>query len=316
MLRRIGIFVYPDFQLLDATGPICVFEIAGNFADNGAYEVVVVSLAGGLVASSSGVSISSHSSAEIGWLDTLIIAGGQGSRAITQCPETLAFVRDQAKAARRICSVCSGAYPLAGAGLLDGRAAATHWRHADDLARHFPGVRVEPDAIFVQDGTIWTSAGISSGIDLALALVADDYGEAVAKQVAQEMVVYYRRPGGQSQFSALLELQSEEDRFSALLQWIRVNLTARLTYEVLAREAAMSPRNFARAFTRSVGLTPAKAVERIRLEVAREKVEHSEMPIEHIACATGFNDPERMRRAFVRAFGQPPQAMRRIAKSN
>lgn len=315
MLRRIGILVYPDFQILDATGPICAFEIAGNFAENGAYEVVVLSLAGGLVTSSSGVSVSSVALAEVGHLDTLVIVGGQGSRAIIRCLDTLAFVRDREKTARRICSVCSGAYPLAAAGLLDGRAAATHWRHAGDLARRFPALRVEPDAIFVQDGAIWTSAGISSGIDLTLALVADDFGERVAKQVAQEMVVYYRRPGGQSQFSALLELQSEESRFSELLQWIRVNLAGPLTNEVLARQAAMSPRNFARSFTRSVGLTPAKAVERLRLEVARERVEHSEMPVEQIASETGFNDPERMRRAFVRAFGQPPQAIRRIARN-
>lgn len=207
--------------------------------------------------------------------------------------------------------MCSGAFALAAAGLLEGRRAATHWRRAEELARLFPRIAVEPDAIHVRDGEVWTSAGITAGIDLALALIAEDLGEAAAKRVAQEMVVYYRRPGGQSQFSALAELGGEATSFSRLLDWMRAHLTEPLTVERLAAEAAMSPRNFSRAFTRAVGVSPAKAVERLRLDVARERVEASWEPIEQIAKSTGLHDPERMRRAFLRAFGQPPQAMRR-----
>ena len=182
------------------------------------------------------------------------------------------------------------------------------------MQRLFPAIRIEADRIHVRDGRIWTSAGISAGIDLALALVAEDLGDAVAKHVAQQMVVYYRRPGGQSQFSALAELGSDATPFAPLLDYMRAHLSERLTVERLAAYMAMSPRNFARAFTREIGISPARAVERLRLEVARERVESSREPIEQIAVSTGFHDPERMRRAFVRNFGQPPQAMRRVCR--
>lgn len=313
MIKRIGFLLYPDFQILDATGPIAAFEIAGRMA-GGSYELATLSTGGGLVRSSSNVVLVSTVTDNTSALDTLIIVGGEGSRQAMHCPLTQALVRAQAGSVRRICSVCSGAYLLAAAGLLDGRRATTHWRRAEDLARLFPRIAVEPDAIHVRDGHVWTSAGITAGIDLALALIAEDLGEAIARRVAQEMVVYYRRPGGQSQFSALLDMGGGESRFSDLLGWMRGHLGERLTIEVLAREAAMSPRHFTRAFTRSIGMSPARAVERLRLEAARERVEHSAEPIEAIAATTGFIDPERMRRAFLRAFGQPPQAMRRIAR--
>lgn len=183
---------------------------------------------------------------------------------------------------------------------------------AEQLQRLFPAVRVEADRVHICDGAIWTSAGISAGIDLALALIAEDLGEPVARRVAQEMVVYYRRPGGQSQFSALAELGGDATTFSPLFDWMRSHLSERLTVEQLAEHMAMSPRNFSRAFVRVVGISPAKAVERLRLEAARERVENSREPIEKIAASTGFCDPERMRRAFVRHFGQPPQAIRRV----
>ena len=184
------------------------------------------------------------------------------------------------------------------------------------MARLYPQVRVEPDCIFVRDGTVWTSAGITAGIDLALALVAEDLGEAVAKRTAQQLVVYHRRPGGQSQFSALLEADRPDSRFSPLLAWARERLNERLSVERLAERAAMSPRHFARAFAADTGMTPAKAVERLRLEAAREEIESSVAPIERVAAHTGFGDPERMRRAFLRAFGQPPQALRRTARAS
>ena len=216
---------------------------------------------------------------------------------------------------RRIASVCSGAFLLAAAGLLDGRRATTHWSRSQQFARRFPNVRLEPDRIFVRDGAIWTSAGITAGIDLALAMIAEDLGEAIARRTAQQLVVYRRRPGGQSQFSALLEMERPDGRFGALLGWARERLAEPLCVERLAERAAMSPRNFARAFAAETGVTPARAVERLRVEAARERVEADGGPIDAIAGETGFGDPERMRRAFLRAFGQPPQALRRAARA-
>jgi transcriptional regulator GlxA family with amidase domain len=198
--------------------------------------------------------------------------------------------------------------------LLDGRRATTHWARAAEFTRAYPQIRVEPDRIFIRDGAIWTSAGVTAGIDLALALVAEDLGEAVSKRAAQQLVVYHRRPGGQSQFSALLEADRPDSRFSPLLTWARERLGERLSVKKLADRAAMSPRHFARAFTAETGMTPAKAIERLRLEAARERVESGTEPIEQVAMHTGFSDPERMRRAFLRAFGQPPQSLRRAAK--
>lgn len=310
MTKNIGIFLYEDFQLLDACGPITAFEIAGRVKPN-AYRLTIMSIPGGAVRSSSGASIDSVPASAVAPIDTLIVSGGNGSRDAMQCPENVAFFRDRASNVRRLCSVCSGAFLLAAAGLLDGRHVTTHWRRAKQLQDLFPNVRVDIDRIHIRDGKIWTSAGISAGIDLALALIADDLGETVARQVAREMVVYYRRPGGQSQFSALADLGGDATAFSSLFDWMRSHLAERLTVEQLAEFMAMSPRNFSRAFSSVVGTSPAKAVERLRLEAARERVESSREPIEQIATTTGFRDPERMRRAFLRNFGQPPQAIRR-----
>jgi transcriptional regulator GlxA family with amidase domain len=314
MPRTIGLLIFPRFQLLDAAGPIAVFEAAGREAPRPAYRLKVMAPAPGSVASSSGVQMMAEPLIAQAF-DTLIVAGGWGTREASVCAETLAYVRAVARRARRTASVCSGAFVLAAAGLLDGRRATTHWARAAEFARAYPRVRVEPDRIFIRDGNVWTSAGISAGIDLALALVAEDLGEAVAKRAAQQLVVYHRRPGGQSQFSALLESDRPDSRFSPLLAWARERLRERLSVERLAERAAMSPRHFARAFAADTGTTPAKAVERLRLEAAREEVESGAGPIEQIAAATGFGDPERMRRAFLRAFGQPPQALRRAIRS-
>jgi transcriptional regulator GlxA family with amidase domain len=312
-MRTIGILIFPDFQLLDAAGPIAVFDTAARECNPPCYPLRVIAHAAGLVTSSSGAQLYAQPFSDVP-LDTLIVAGGSGSREASACPETLAFIRAAAPRARRIASVCSGAFILAAVGLLDGRRATTHWGRAAELARAHPRVQVEPDRIFTRDGSVWTSAGVTAGIDLALALVADDLGEGVAKRAAQQLVVYYRRPGGQSQFSALLEAHRPGSRFSPVLGWARERLGERLSVERLADHAAMSPRHFARAFTAETGTTPAKAIERLRLEAARERVESSAEPIEQIAMHAGFRDPERMRRAFLRAFGQPPQALRRTAK--
>jgi transcriptional regulator GlxA family with amidase domain len=313
MTRLIGVLIYPDFQLLDATGPIATFEAATRFAPD-AYGIRLLAATPGQVASSSGVALQagplSHTP-----LDTLVVVGGNGSLAAAQSAETLAWLKRGARYARRAASVCDGAYLLAEAGLLNGRRATTHWEVSVDFARRYPQVRLEADRIFVNDGKIWTSAGITAGIDLALALVGEDLGEEVARRTAQKLVVYHRRPGGQSQFSALLEMDRQRGRFANLLEWIRSRLGECLTVERLADRAAMSTRHFARAFTAEIGVTPAKAVERLRVEAARERVESSADPIDRIASGVGFGDQERMRRAFIRAFGQPPQAFRRAART-
>ncbi|HEY2662227.1 MAG TPA: GlxA family transcriptional regulator [Caulobacteraceae bacterium] len=314
MTRAIGFLIFPDFQLLDAAGPLSTFEIAGRFGA-GAYALTVLASKAGAVASSSGATMNAVALVDAPPLDTLVIAGGDGTRGAATDPVVIAFVQATAAHARRVASVCSGTYVLAEAGLLEGRRATTHWSRAADIARRYPKIRLEPDRIFIRDGDIWTSAGITAGIDLSLALVAEDLGEAIAQRTAQQLVVYRRRPGGQSQFSALLEMERPEGRFGPLLAWARERLDQSLNVEQLAEQAAMSPRNFARRFAEETGLTPARAVERLRVEIARERVEASPEPIDQIAIHAGFGDPERMRRAFVRAFGQPPQALRRAARA-
>jgi transcriptional regulator GlxA family with amidase domain len=313
MTRTIVVLIFTDFQLLDAAGPIAVFDTAARECAMPPYRLRVMGEPAGPVTSSSGAQLMAEPLSDDP-VDTLIVAGGRGTREASASPKTLAFIRAASGRARRIASVCTGAFILAEAGLLDDRRATTHWNHAAELARLYPQIRVVPDRIFIRDRTIWTSAGVTAGIDLALALVADDLGEQIAKRAAQQLVVYYRRPGGQSQFSALLEADRPGSRFSPVLAWVRERLVERLPVDRLANRAAMSTRNFARAFAAETGMTPAKAVERLRLEAAREQVESSAEPIESIAAYTGFRDPERMRRAFIRAFGQPPQALRRTAK--
>jgi transcriptional regulator GlxA family with amidase domain len=313
-LRRIAFLIFPDIQLLDAAGPIAAFEIAGRYVP-GTYELAVVAPDPGLVRSTSGAALAAERLDPTEALDTLIVAGGDGTRAASNDDALLAAVRQAAANARRVASVCSGAFILAAAGLLNDRRATTHWSRTADFTRRFPAVRLEPDRIFVKDGKVWTSAGITAGVDLSLAMIAEDLGEDVAKRTAQQLVVYRRRPGGQSQFSALLELERPDARFAGLLGWARERLGEPLSVEQLADRAAMSPRHFARAFAAETGVTPAKAVERLRVEAARERIEAGPDPIDRIAETVGFGDAERMRRAFLRAFGQPPQALRRAARA-
>jgi len=310
----IGVLIFPDFQLLDAAGPISVFEIAGRYAGV-AMPIRVLAEAPGGVRSTSGVEMLARGLRSSAALSTLIVAGGDGVRAAARSATILAFVRAAAKRGVRIASVCSGTYVLAEAGLLDGRRATTHWSRTRHFLAAYPKVKLESDKIFVRDGDIWSSAGISAGIDLALAMVAEDFDENVSRQTARQLVLYSRRSGGQSQFSSLLELKSPAGRFGPLLTWARENLDARLTVEHLAERAGMSSRHFTRAFVAETGTTPFKAVERLRLEVARQQVQSSSEAIERVAQTTGFRDPERMRRAFIRAFGQPPQSLRRAARA-
>ena len=311
----IGILIFPDFQILDAAGPISVFEIAGRFAGHAAPAIRLLAATPGPVRSSSGVEMLARGWRPSGAITTLIVAGGEGVRHAAKCEKTLSFVRAMAKRGVRVASVCSGAYILAEAGLLDGRRATTHWQRTRHFISAYPKVKLEADRIFVRDGEIWTSAGISAGIDLALAIAAEDFGDEVAQNTARQLVLYNRRSGGQSQFSQLLELKAPTGRFASLLTWAREHLDAPLTVEDLAEQAGMSSRHFTRAFITETGTTPSKAIERLRIEVARTRVQSSSEAIERVAQSTGFRDPERMRRAFIRAFGQPPQSLRRAARA-
>ena len=313
--RSIGVLIFEDFQLLDAAGPIGAFEMPMRGVKPPPYTLEVIAPVAGPVRSSSGTVWMADAMPRQPKYDTVIIAGGWGTRNAMLDPKVQDFVRAAVKTARRVCSVCSGAYILAQAGVLDGKRCTTHWGRTPDFQKRYPAVKLEADCIYTHDGKVWTSAGITAGIDLALALIADDLGEEASRRTAQELVVYHRRPGGQSQFSALLDIERVEGRFTPLLAWIRERLDEELSVEALAGQAAMSPRNFSRAFLAETGVTPAKAVERMRLESAREQVEHSADPIDVVARRVGFGDPERMRRAFVRAFGQPPQALRRLARA-
>lgn len=312
MTRAVVFVVFDDFQLLDLAGPMTVFEIASRFVP-GAYAVTTRAAQSGVVLASSGLFVVAEPAASDD-CDTLVVVGGNGTRSAVTASTTLALVQRLARPARRVTSVCSGSLVLAAAGLLDGRTATTHWRRAGDLAR-YPQVTVAPDRIFVRDGKFWTSAGITAGIDLALALVADDLGDAVAARVAKEMVVPFRRAGGQSQFSTLADLPIASDRIGTALAFARAHLAEALSVERLAAAANMSPRQFARAFRVATGTTPAKAIEQLRVEAARAAIEAGNSPIDAIAAAAGFGDAERMRRSFVRVMGQPPQALRRSAKA-
>ncbi|MBP0113935.1 GlxA family transcriptional regulator [Bradyrhizobium vignae] len=310
----IGILIFPDFQLLDAAGPISAFEIAARCIGKPPL-IRVLAAKPGLVRSSSGVEMMARDFKSANAIRTLVVAGGTGVADAARCEVTRAFVQRLAKRGMRVASVCSGAYVLAEAGLLDGRRATTHWGRTREFVARYPRIKFEPDRIFTRDGNVWTSAGISAGIDLALAMITEDHGEEIAQQTARQLVLYHRRSGGQSQFSSLLELKTPNGRFGTLLSWARENLDAPLSVEDLADRAGMSARHFARAFAAETGTTPSKAVERLRLEVARERVQSSREAIERVAETTGFRDPERMRRAFIRAFGQPPQALRRAARA-
>lgn len=313
MPRTIGFLVFPDFQILDLTGPLAVFELADREAGGGAYRLSVLSLSNGMVASSAGVEVATAPLAEARF-DTLVIAGGQGTRRASSDLSLLGALTAAAASCRRVASVCTGAFLLAAAGLLDGRRATTHWAAAAALQRVGRGVRVEPDRIFVRDGPVWTSAGVTAGIDLALALVEEDLGSAVSRAVAQDLVVYHRRPGGQTQFSALLALDAPSDRIRRTLAYAREHLAEPLGVERLAAVACLSPRQFGRAFRMETGQTPAKAIERLRAEAARPRIEDGREPIEQIARSVGFTDAERLRRTCLRLFGQPPQALRRVAR--
>ncbi len=306
-MLKIGFVVNPGFQIMSLAA-MSVFEFANIAAGDPAYDVQLLSERGGPVANSLGFAMQTRPFGSQSF-DTLVIAGGTGIDPIT--PGVAAFLRRAAKRTRRIAAICTGAFALAEAGLLDHRRATTHWMYAREFALRFPAVKLDEDRIFIADGPMWTSAGMSAGLDLALALVEADRGDEVARQIARALVMYHRRAGGQSQFSTLLEIAPKSDRIQRALSHAKQNLKSALSVEELAGAAALSPRQFSRLFHAETGRTPAKAVENLRVEAARLMMEDGRHPIEVIATETGFADRERMRRAFLRAFGQPPQAIRR-----
>jgi transcriptional regulator GlxA family with amidase domain len=243
-------------------------------------------------------------------LDTLLVAGGEGAEAAAENPVLVDWVRARARQARRVASVCTGAFLLAAAGMLDGRRAATHWMYCAKLAERFPLVRVEPDPIFVCDGSVWTSAGVTAGIDLALALVEEDLGRSVALAVARYLVVFLKRPGSQAQFSAALALQAADDEFGALHHWINGHLADDLSLAVLADHTGMSERSFSRHYSEATGQTPARAIERLRVEAARRLLSESRLPVKRIAQRCGLGSEETMRRSFLRLLAVTPQDYR------
>ena len=315
---RVAIVAYEGVSLLDLSGPLEALSVASTHPNHvGAsliYKCSVHSVHGGLVMTADGVGIATEplSGLDGHTIDTLIVPGACDVDDVRRDRKLIDWVRDRALDCRRVCSVCVGAFLLAEAGLLNGRRVVTHWMHCGLLASSYPGITVEPDAIYVRDGSIWSSAGVTTGIDLTLALIEEDCGRTVAMHVARVLVVYLRRMGGQSQYSALLaaQVESTSDAFTELERWIAENLTADLRVERLAERAGMSPRNFARRYTETRKRTPARAVEAVRVDAARRALEETSDRIEEIARRCGFSDEEHMRGAFVRHVGIAPRAYR------
>jgi transcriptional regulator GlxA family with amidase domain len=301
--------------LLDVTGPVQVFasanDLVGMRGEARPYELRVVSQGGQDVTATAGLALAAGPLTRAGQvLDTLLVAGGEGVEAAAENPVLVDWVRQRATEARRVASVCTGAFLLAAAGVLDGRRAATHWMYANKLAQRYPAVRVEPDPIFVRDGPVWTSAGVTAGIDLALALVEEDLGRAVALAVARYLVVFLKRPGGQAQFSAALALQAADEKFGALHTWIGGHLADDLSLSVLAEQAGMSERSFSRHYAEATGQTPARAIERLRVEAARRLLSETRVPVKRISQRCGFGSEETMRRSFLRLLAVSPQDYR------
>jgi transcriptional regulator GlxA family with amidase domain len=314
-VRVIELLAFPLVQLLDVTGPFQVFASANDVVRKSGgrppYELKVVAQSGAQVTATAGLKLSTQSLPLAGAaVDTLIVAGGRGVEAAAADPVIIDWVQLRAKRARRIASVCTGAFVLAAAGLLDGRRAATHWNSCAELARRFPKVRVESDPIFVRDGSVWSSAGVTAGIDLALALVEEDLGRKVALAVARFLVVFIKRPGGQAQFSTALALQAADDQFGALHEWVNQHLGDELPLAVLADQAGMSERSFSRRYAEATGLTPARAIERLRVEAARRFLAESGLPAKRISRRCGFGSEETMRRSFLRVLAVTPQEYR------
>jgi transcriptional regulator GlxA family with amidase domain len=317
MPRRVAIAVFEGFQILDATGPAQVFATANAMSGRELYAVTICAAGSGLIRSNGGMELNAASLSSIapGEAHTVLISGGDeiAVTAAARDRALLAWTASHRRTARRIGSVCSGAFVLASAGMLKGKRAATHWSGAKRLSAMFPDVDVDPDAIYVTDGKLWTSAGVTTGIDMALAMVAQDHGRELAAQTAKQLVVYMHRPGHQSQFSAPLEIQAKgEDRFAKLAAWAEARLRKPLNAETLARAAGMSPRNFHRRLQEALGTTPKKWVEDMRLAYIRAALEETGTGLEVIALSAGFSGPDQLINTFVRRMGLTPGAYRRL----
>lgn len=316
-MHRVGLILPQDFQLL-SLAPMTAFEMTA-FAlvrpppVNPIYDLHLLSEHGGPVRSSSSLTVETKAFGDPAF-DTIIVGATTEHEMVRSTAGLISFVQAAAEASRRTASFCNGAFVLAEAGLLDGRRATTHWVQVASFRARFPQVRMEAERIYINDGPIWTSAGMSAGIDLALAMIDDDLGSAVAKSVARLMVMTQRRMGGEQQSSALLDMMPRSDRIQSVVAHIRQNLRSTLSVEELAAVAHLSPRQFSRAFVAETGQSPAAAVARIRLEAARFMIEEGRHSANVVAQETGFADRERMRRAFIRTFGLPPQSLRRSAR--
>lgn len=309
-MLTIGFVLPPGFQIMGLAAA-SAFELANATATQRVYDMKLFSEQGGPLNNSLGMTIETGALTKQK-LDTLIVCGLL--QPVPSSPGLVKRVRKAAELSRRVAGICTGAFILGEAGLLDGRRVTTHWFYARALQSRFPKAHLEEDRIFIIDGPIWTSAGMSAGIDLALGMIEKDLGAELARAVAQKLVVYHRRSGGQSQHSALLDMDAKSDRIQKALDHARKNLRTLLSVEELAEAAHLSPRQFSRAFRAETRQSPAKAVEKLRLEAARVMIEQGRHTMDEVAAETGFIDPERMRRAFIRAFKQPPQAMRRNAR--
>ena len=313
---RVGLIGYDGVQALDIIGPSDAFTIAEIESDNGqrrpCYEVIIVGITNKPFRAESGVSFQPHTTlGNAPTLDTLIIPGGRGAR-IGQSSSLIAkWISSRAKRIRRIASVCTGVYALAPTGLLDGRRVTTHWRFANDVARRFPKLNVDHDALFLKDGPFYTAGGITASVDLALALIEEDYGPRVALAVARELVVFLKRSGGQKQYSEPLEFQiNSTDRFADLASWMVEHMRGDLSLAALAKRVCLSPRHFVRRFKQAFGGTPAAFVENLRLDEARRRLSERTQTIENVASSVGFQSDDVFRRAFQRRFGVKPSSYR------
>jgi len=312
--RTIEIVAFPDVQLLDVTGPLQVFASANEtrrVAEQPPHYAIRVVARSSPVISSSGLALLAHGlSGRERSIDTLIVAGGVGVHAASRDKRLISWLAGRASAARRVASVCTGAFVLGAAGLLDGKRAVTHWAECERLARCHPKAQVEIDPIFLQDGKVWTSAGVTAGIDMSLAMVEKDIGHAAAIAVARDLVVFLKRPGGQSQFSTALALQQSDSRLDQLHSWIAGHLAEDLSVPALAARTRMSERTFLRRYTAVMGQTPARAVERMRVEAARQLLATTRLPIKQIAAKCGFGSEETMRRSVLHKVGVTPSEYR------
>lgn len=311
-MLTIGFVVTPDFPVMSLAA-LSVFEFANLQADTPLYRVEVISEHGGPVATVAGTTVMTDAFGSLHF-DTLIIGGN--TRAVPTSPRLLAFLTEAASQSRRIASICTGAFALGDAGLLQDRRVTTHWLFTEELKARFPDIALHDNRLFVIDEPLWTAAGNSAGIDLALAMLERDYGIDAARAVAKTLVIEYRRAGGRPQHSAVQELDPRTDRIQEALSYARRNLASPLSVDDLAGAARLSVRQFSRTFSSETGFSPAKAIEKLRLEAAQLMLEQTQHTIETIAVETGFGDQERMRRAFVRAFGRSPQALREDKKAN